>query len=318
MAGTSGGAANNEGLFLGNGTTLTQVVRKGDTAPGGNGTHQVFFGNPIVNGAGQYLFQSQLAGTSGGTLDNQAIFSGTGGTLTQLARKNQNVPGGGTISSFAGGFLQNDLGHAAFASGLSGTSGGSADNFGIFRSNGGTLTQIARKGGSAAGNGTFLNLNNILGMTSSGQAAFSAVASGTSGGAADDTGIFAGNGGAVFQIAREGQLAADGNGTYNSMFFALSGSMNNSGRVVFSASLNGTSGGSADNEGVFSGAGGAITQHVRKGNAAPGGIGTFQSMGSFDALINNAGTVSRPRSRARVAAQRMTRRSSMPMAPRFA
>lgn len=291
LTGTSGGTNNNEGLFLGNGTSLSQVVRKGDTAPGGNGTQLLFFGSPIVNNAGQYLFQSQLAGTSGGTLDNQAIYSGTGGTLTQLARKNQAAPGGGTISGFASGLFQNDQGHAVFAATLAGTSGGSADNFGFFRSNGGTLTQIARKGGSAAGNGTFLNLNNLLGLTSSGQAAFTAVATGTSGGAADDTGIFAGNGGAVFQIAREGQLAADGNGTYSFLNTASNGAMNDFGRVAFSATLNGTSGGSADNEGIFSGAGGAVTQHARKGGAAPGGIGAFQAFGTSDTLINHAGTV---------------------------
>ena len=58
---------------------------------------------------------------------------------------------------------------------------------------------------------------------------------------------------------------------------------------AFTASLNGTSGGSTDNSGIFRGSGGNITQIARRGQAAPDANGTFSSFGR--PMLNNSGDV---------------------------
>ena len=273
LTGTAGGNADNFGVFRGDGGAVTQVARGGQTAPDGNGTYFII-SDPALNASGQVAFRGTLTGTAGGSADNSGVFRGDGGALTQVAREGQAAPdGNGTYRRFRDPAL-NASGQAAFRGTLRGTAGGSADDAGVFRGDGGAVTQLARAGQAAPdGNGAFTGFGDPS-LNDAGQAAFFGLLTGTAGGSADDAGVFRGDGGTLTQVARAGQAAPDGNGTYSSF---RDPALNAAGQAAFFASLTGTAGGSADDEGVFRGDGGAVTQLARTGQAAPDGNGTFSS-----------------------------------------
>ncbi len=262
----------------------TQVVAiTGDAAPDGNGTILKVF-DPILNDAGQVAFRADLAGTTGGSNDDSGIFRGNGTTLTRIARAGQAAPdGNGAFLDFSDHSF-NNAGQAAFAADVTNTSGGSSDDRGIFRSDGTTLTQIARKGQTAPdGNGVFSSFTNPA-INATGQAAFKADFTGTTGGSNDNSGVFRGNGATPTRIVRKGQAAPDGNGAFSSF---SKPAVNATGQVVFEAFLSGTSGGFNDNEGIYRGDGATLTRIARLGQAAPDGNGVFSAF--FDPALNDAG-----------------------------
>src|SRR5688572_5149689 len=53
---TASGLSDNTGIFRGNGSALTQVVREGQSAPDGNGVYSTF-SIPAINNSGQIAFQ---------------------------------------------------------------------------------------------------------------------------------------------------------------------------------------------------------------------------------------------------------------------
>ena len=102
-------------------------------------------------------------------------------------------------------------------------------------------------------------------INDNGEVAFKSSLSGT---AAND-GIFRGSGGPLTQIVRKGQtVAGDGVGTYDLLLSP--GVFNDAGQVAFKANLIGTSAGAANNNGIFRGSGGAVTEIVRIGDLGPG------------------------------------------------
>ena len=184
----------------------TTIALPGDAAPDANGT-LLGFGTPaILNTSGQVAFFGVVTGTSGGTTDDTGIFRGDGGSVTQIVREGQAAPDAN--GTFSGSFnpTLNDSGQAAFWGSLIGTSGGTTDDTGIFRGDGGSVTQIVREGQAAPdANGTFSFVNPTPALNASGQAAFTGFLTGTSGGGgSDDFGIFRGDGVSLDQIARAG------------------------------------------------------------------------------------------------------------------
>lgn len=286
LAGTSGGGSDNTGVFRGSGGGITQIAREGQSVPDGNGTYASFL-NPELNNSGQTAFFASLVGTSGGSSDNGGIFRSSGGVVTQIVRRGQSAPDGNGTFSGLDSWSINNSGHTAFWGSLAGTSGGSSDNSGIFRGNGGSITQIARKGQSAPdGNGTF-SIFEVPRFNDLGQTAFRATLIGTSGGTSDNTGIFRGSGSSLTQIAREGQSVPGGNGNFSSFGHP---ELNNLGQAAFSAFLNGTSGGTSDNAGIYRGSGGSLTQIARRGQASPDGNGTLSNFNTSPKL-NDSGQV---------------------------
>ena len=83
----------------------------------------------------------------------------------------------------------------------------------------------------------------------------------------DDHGIYVGSGGPLTRIVRSWEAAPDGNGVYD--LVDIIPSINNSGQVSMLNYLRGTTGGALDNQGIFVGSGGAVTQVARSGQAAP-------------------------------------------------
>lgn len=273
----NGGFSDDNGIFRGSGGALTQIVRQGQAAPDNDGTFggmlgqtSTSFSSPSLNASGQAAFQANLESTANST----GIFVGSGGNLTQIVRQGQSPPDeDGTFFSFREPAI-NDAGQTAFTSILSGTTRAS----GVFRGSGGELTQIARTGQSAPdGQGTYSsffthNLNNA------GQVAFLATLTGV-----QNRGVFVGSGGLLNQVARTGQNAPNGDGTFRSF---LSLSLNDASQTTFVGTLNGTT----HDTGLFLGeADGAIHTIAREGQTAPGGDGQFGDIITAAASLNNNG-----------------------------
>lgn len=110
LQGIPGGSANNSGLFVGDGTTLRQIVRSGDPAPDGNGRLQIFGRNAIINDAGQTAFQTSHTGAVGRTVGGIYFYDPELGLIT-VARNGQELLGG-TLSSLmlAGNNLDTPVG----------------------------------------------------------------------------------------------------------------------------------------------------------------------------------------------------------------
>ena len=286
LTGTSGLDSDDTGVFLGSSTSVIRVAREGQSVPDGNGVYRDF-GGPVINNLGQVAFLSLLDGTSGGGADNGGAFRGNGVTVTRIARFGQAAPDANGVFADFESLGLNDTGDVSTWAAFGTTGGGSADNTGVIRGDGVTLTDIVREGDPAPdANGTFSDFISSLdiGLNDFGQTAFRAFLTGASGGAGE--GIFRGAGGALTEIVRTGQLAPDTNGQFSEFG---NPALNNSGQAAMLAALTGTSGSSADNEGVFRGDGVSLVQIVRKGIAAPDANGVLNAFGS--PVINASGQV---------------------------
>jgi hypothetical protein len=279
------------GIFRGDGNSLITIARNTQVVPGGNGTIVSLPFENVINDAGQVAFYALLGGTSGGVNDNRALYRGSGGALTQMARKGQIITGVGGIGEFQSFMSMNQAGDCSFVADLVGTAGGTGDNQGIFRSNGTTITQIARKGGALpVGGGSFNSFGSPV-LNDLGQVTFRGFLAGTPNGANDDSGIFRNTGGAIVQIARENQAAPDGNGAISFMFLPA---QNNVGQSAFTVSYRNSAGGAADDTALLRGSGGALVQVAREGQSVPGGngkFGTLDSFGQTDFGLNDQGQV---------------------------
>lgn len=249
------------------------VAHTGQGVPGGDGTFN-FLGQIQINASGQMAFGSTLSGTSGGSTDNSGFFFSDGATATTALREGMSIPiGPGTLAEQFPTFLFNNLGQLVVGSNLSGTSGGTANDTGVFRSQAGSLTQLAREGQSAFGNGTLGGLaGTSMHLNQGGSLVFNALAiNGTVGGTTDNEGLFAvAPTGVLSQIVRKGQAVPEGGGTFSS-FVSFS---NNGPGVAFIASLAGT----PDNSGLFRNVGGTISQIARTSQAAPDGNGLYSQL----------------------------------------
>jgi hypothetical protein len=152
------------------------------------------------------------------------------------------------------------------------------------------VIQLVREGDlSPDSNGTFSSFTVPEGPNVHGQATFWAELNGTTGGSSDNTGIFLAGPKEVVQLARAGDPAPDGNGTFSS--FSNPDSPNELGQITFWAELNGTTGGSSDNTGLFLADSKGIIQIIREGDPAPDGNGTFLGLTTFPPGLNNRGQV---------------------------
>jgi hypothetical protein len=288
LTGTSGGSSNVAVSLLGNGVTLTQIVREGQTAPDSSGDF-MSFSDPAINDNGQTAFVGYFPNPSGQPWDNGGIFRSGESTLVQIARTGRAAPdGNGSFSFFPSVVSLNDAGQVAFRSELANTSRGTGDNVGIFFGDGSTVTQVARSGSAAPDeNGIFVNFGSAS-INDTGQVAFSAILTNTSGGSDDNTGIYYGDGATLTQVARGGSAAPDGNGSF---FRFDNASTNDAGQVAFSASLTNTSGGLSDNRGIFRSDNSTLTQIAREGQSAPTRGGSFKGVLSelLEPAVNNSG-----------------------------
>jgi len=321
---TSGGGRDNRGIFLANGTGITQIARGGQPVPGGNGVFRssplsMSFA-PLLNDAGEVAFWAELSNTSGGTKDNEGVFRGNRNGLLQIVRKGQSTPGGSDsfllpIGLVGDGFALNSSGQVAFNSPLD--DGVNSEVEGVFRGDGSNLLEIARgssvlgfalndagevafttyldessqevifRGTGVApavemaaegqiapdGDGSFVGFY-AFALNNNGQIAFRGQVEKADPCCDFYSGLFLTDGTTLAQIVREGQAAPDGNGVFGELGFDRF-PMNQSGQVAFLAQFTHTANGDDDDHGIFRGNGGALTQIVRDGQASPDGNGKF-------------------------------------------
>jgi len=283
LNGTLGGALDDAGMYRVNGGTLTQLAREGQPASSEGGAFNNLQGFPIrINRSGQTAF------TCGTSSNVSAIYRTTGSTLTRLAYINQPSPDGNGALGFMQNPSFNNNGQAAFYSITTSTNG---STYGFFLADDNGLKVLARSlQPSPDGNGSFLIFfTSTPPLNDQGQTAFVAQLSGTSGGTADNLGLYRSDGNATVQLVRKGDFVPNGNGRFLDFGSAGIVAINNSGQVAFTATLTGTTGGSADNAGIFLVTGTTVTQLARKGQTVPGGNGVFSTFG-YPAL-NNKGQV---------------------------
>ena len=278
---TSGGSDDNTAMYVGNSSSLDEIVRKGQAVTGGNGFYSLFAPPGKINDRGNVAFYSTIAGSSGGNLDDTGVFLGDGSIVSLIAREGALAPGGGTFESFSN-VLVNESDQVSFAGYVDLDDGGVGfDEQAIFFSSGGTNRQVVRTGQTAPdGDGEFLFFAGHQ-FNDQGTVAFYAGLENTD----SQQGIYNYIGNSLVQIARLGDTVPVGPGTYRS--FGVS-QLNNQDQTSFYALLNST--GSIDNDsGLFISSGNSISQLVREGQSV---AGTNREIGNFgNHLLNDRGQV---------------------------
>jgi hypothetical protein len=221
------------GILRSDGTNVVTIVQTSMVAPDGAGTfHDIeptFFRQPppSLNELGQVAFWAEVVRPDRPTRSlYEGIFRGDESGLTEIARSGQLAPdGNGTLDVSQPGYdyigggtpMLNDVGQVAFIAHIDADE---KTDDGIFVGDGSSLVQVARSGDAPPdGNGQFDKLGgsdeNTIGLNNHGQVVFQGYLRNTAGGVKDNNGIFRWNGDIVEQLAREGQLAPDGNGRFS-------------------------------------------------------------------------------------------------------
>jgi hypothetical protein len=252
---------------------ILTVVLEGDPAPDGNGTFAQFSTcPPLVNNAGQVTFYAQLNGTTGGISDSQGVFRGDGVVLDRIQRRGDLAPdGSGEIGAPSCPDAINDFGEVLFGTVLLDLGGTPV----LYRADGNTLSEIVRYGEPAPSGGG--NLVQLLAETlnNQGQALFSARLHNA---APENRGLYLGDGGPLTELVTFGDPAPDGNGTFE--YIGTNADLNDAGQVLFMSTLDGTSGGSTDDRGLYRcESDGTLTEIARKGDPTPSGDGTLLQPG---------------------------------------
>jgi hypothetical protein len=123
LTGTNGGSADNQGVFLADASGVQEVVRIGESAPGGSGIFTDLFmsggsgpANLGLNNQGQIVFEATIATAGDGAADRLGIFFWDGSTTHNVAHVGESFLGS-TIErlSFSPTKGMNDLGQIAYA-----------------------------------------------------------------------------------------------------------------------------------------------------------------------------------------------------------
>lgn len=260
-------------LYRENGGVIESLNLVGQPEPNGNGTFN-FVRSIYFNDAGQLAFEASLTGNPDGA--SNGIFREFGGVITPIVYNGQAAPdGNGTyrIENGNGYKAFNNAGQFGFGVWLSGTSGGSTDNEGVFVGSGGSIVQIVREGDATPdGSGVFGSPNSAQGISGphsindSGQVVFTSVIRDTTD--LIGTGIYRGDGNTITQIFHSGDSAPDGNGTLRS--FGVGVVINDAGLVGMVDWIVGSSGGATDNKALLLGDGTDLIQVARKGDSIEG------------------------------------------------
>ncbi len=280
------------GIFLGNGTTRTEVMRQGQFAPGGDGRLDFldYLGTGLaLNSSGQVAFAANLYETDGGNADNEAIYrwDGAAQPLVQIVRRGDNAPGVGQFGATSTHVTQmNDAGQVAFTVSITGGVDG-FDN-GVFIGDGVTITEVARRDGAVPGGAPEAWANfSAPALNNAGQAAFHALYQNTSTGGVEG-GIFRGNGTTITSIARAGQPLPDDSGSFAG--FSERVAVNDAGETAFVCTIAPPPGGVV-RTGLFRGDGtvGGLRIIAREGEPAPDGDGVISYIGLQGANTSLAG-----------------------------
>lgn len=303
LFGTAGGFTDTPRIFTADGTTLRQVVSKGQPAPDGNGTFDSF--NAIgIEDDGDATFWAQFAGTSGGfTVDDRGVYRGDGVTdlfpapLDEIIRSGETV---GTMGLVAGNIDpllvgSHPDGWVAVGAFVTNSPNPPTDSF-VLVVDDGVSAPIRLTAGdpSPDGDGTIAGWSTPY-VGADGRVASNVIFDGSDGGLADNMGV------ASFDLfGNDRVLVREGDSLPGGEVFAvdfedaagLASTLVSPNRYVFHAFLNFAPGGTLADEGLFLAADGAITEIVREGDAAPpNDDGEFDLLRLNLAHVNAAGTV---------------------------
>jgi hypothetical protein len=298
-----GAAGGGEGVFLGGKGGLSQIIRFGESAPGG-GTFGGFgsFSPDTINDSGDAAFGFGLDPFTSPLGANAGVYRydhGSGKVTAVVVPGVTPVPGA-PGQTFAGAFFApslNNRGDLAFAALVPATVGFEAPlGQGVYlASPKGTISKIVSPGDTVASIGTFDQANQPS-INSKGGVAFAGHL--TTDPATIPEGSTSGvyikqAGGPIISIAHHGDsLPIPGGGVLD---YAYSPVINNRGQVAFVGAVQGTTGpipGVADVQVVFLYSGGSLTAVATPGQTMPGG-GHFVSTSEIGNQVdlNNAGDV---------------------------
>jgi hypothetical protein len=262
-------------IVRGDGGPLTDIVRAGQTTPDGSRLFELFSQNsvPVLNSSGQVAFDAYFNSPDGFT--PQGIYRGDGGPLTEIARRGQPAPGGGTLD-YTFGPLINSAGQVAFGAY---TDEAAPNNRAILRGDGGSLTQIAHSGQSLPDGNRFLLSFQQHDFNDAGQDAFFATTQCPVNCGFDQISyaIFRGDGTQLNEIVRLGQPVPDSNRTFVS-FPSANIKINRAGQVAFVAepTREARDPPSVPPYGLYVGDGTQITKIVQIGDVLDVGGGDFR------------------------------------------
>jgi hypothetical protein len=213
-------SANNTGLWAGPPGALQLVARAGDPAAGLGGQIQygVFFPFPIVMGRGGRVgFIGTLAGSGVDATNNGAIWVGKPGALQLLVRTAEPAPGasaGVTWHGFDGLFPISAGGEMVFSAGVSGPSVDPNHNLGYWAGSPGSIHLLALPGAPAWGLPSDVHFGDVAYPSPSVNplgtritVAYAASLTGNGVNSSNDSGLWAGTGGNIKLIVREGDQA---------------------------------------------------------------------------------------------------------------
>ena len=287
LSNTSGGEyVDDSGAFSSNGTSFTQLIRGGETAPGGSEALEFIEPGIASNLNGQVAIAASIAfdfmGEPPGD-DLNRIYVSTGGVLKEVFRTGVSTSDGNGIVSSAREISINGLGNVMFIGNVSGDDDYRLNVPRLFITDGVTLTQIIRQGGLGPGEDEF-RVEYFTGrdLNSQNKVAFSmtlhrnAVPPDN-----QSSGIYLANGSNITTLLHQGDPVPGGNGTFGNI--AVPVFLNNKGQITFSAPLDGTADQVSDIRGIFFiGSDGVVQTVARHGMPLAGStIYTASSLGDL-------------------------------------
>jgi len=141
---TRGADVDNRGVFRGDGTGISQIVRSGESSSSGNGVFSGF-NSVVMNNDGQVVFRASVL--DGNRVGSGVFRSDALNSHVLIARDGMSAPdGNGTFSNFCDANLAEN-GHVVFSGYLTGTNEGLSDDHGLYHHHDRLgLTKVAREG----------------------------------------------------------------------------------------------------------------------------------------------------------------------------
>lgn len=248
-ANVTGGSAPGAVLRYSNGVN-TPLITRGSSTPLG-GTYSTFASAGVgINDSDTIAFGANISGGSG----SNAVFRSSGGTTTAVFFNGQNVPGAGTLTTQVGNASINNSGQMATF--FSSTAGGAL----LRASSTGVVSPVAITNAASPIGGTYSGFT-VPSLNNSGQIVFNASISG----GPTSAGIFIADGATISTIATVGASVP---GMLGVTFSGLSQPwINDSGVVIFRATLAGTGVTATDDTAYFFGTSASnLTMILREGD----------------------------------------------------
>jgi hypothetical protein len=287
LIGTSQGTANNQGLFLGDGTSLREIVRKGDPLPIGQGTVSGIEVNRgfTLNQASQLAYLIR-ASTAVGGLTQLYRSPAEPGASTLIVSEGENSPtGAGYISASLTTPFLSDSGNVIFQ----GLVYGDPDRnnaFGVFSSDGTGISTLLAPGQLDASGAYVVAVKRVIGLgtNSSGQLACFADLIRPPNVSSEGGLVMIREGTNATVVVRENAPVPDGAGSFNT--FRPSGAINDAGDLAIVGEVTGTIG---QYDALYLVKQGVVSEVARSGFNAPDNRWRFRRFSGFD--INNRSQV---------------------------